>query len=83
MLPVFAYFRKPAARDFEGKLPLLDPKSGDTVALFHDVLSSARDSRLHKPDLITTSIGLHGRVIPGAVVDVTLVGGWCALQGGT
>lgn len=88
MLPVSPYFRKLAVRDFEGKLelkkyrPPLDPKSGDTVAPFQDVLSLASDSCLHKPDLITTSIGLHGRVISGAVVDIALVGGWCALQGG-
>lgn len=42
---------------------------------------SVRDSGLHQPDLIATPIGLHGRVIPGAEVDVTPVGG-CALQGG-
>lgn len=53
------------------------------MAHLQDVLSSEGDSCLHEPDLITTSIGLHGRVISGTVVNVTLVGGWCALQGGT
>lgn len=38
-------------------------------------------SRLHQPDLVATSVGLHGRVISSAEVDVTPVGG-CALQGG-
>lgn len=36
---------------------------------------------LHQPDLVATSVGLHGRVIPGAEVEVSLVLG-CALQGG-
>jgi hypothetical protein len=39
-------------------------------------------SRLHEPDLIATSIGLHGRVISSAEVDITPAGG-LAFQGGT
>lgn len=64
-------------------MPPVDPKSGDRVACLQDILSSVNNSCLHEPDLITTSIGLHGRVISGTVVNVTLVGGLCALQGGT
>lgn len=81
-----AYFRKLAVTRFEGDLefkkhwPLLTP-SQDAEAHFQEVLNSVSHSGLHKPDLIATSVRLHGRVISSAEVDVTPVGG-CALQGG-
>lgn len=37
-------------------------------------------SCLYQPDLVATSVGLHGRVIASAEVDVTPAGGY-ALQG--
>lgn len=37
--------------------------------------NSARYSCFHQPDLIATSVGLHGRVIPSAEVDVTPASG--------
>lgn len=90
-----AFFRKLAVTDFEGKLvkldlqlelgkycPLLPPEEGDTETRFQEVLGSVAHSCLQQPDLIAPSIGLHGRVITGAEVDVPLVGG-CALQGST
>lgn len=44
--------------------------------------TAANDSCFHQPDLIATPVGLHGRVVPGAEVDVAPAAGR-ALQGGT
>ena len=61
---------------------LLPPRGGGHKCRHLGSSGSANDSftALYQPDLIATSVGLHGRVIPGAEVEVRLVRD-CALQG--
>lgn len=90
----YAYFRKLAvqaptrgagdAGDAVGsRAPSLSPAEADAETHVPEgSRTAANDSCFHQPDLIATPVGLHGRVVPGAEVDVAPAAGR-ALQGGT
>lgn len=76
----YADFRKLAVKGSGGRLVKLLLPRGSARRNTSRRSRSEHSSCFHQPDLVAASVGLHGRVVPSAEVEVTPAGG-CALQG--